>query len=131
MKVLVDTDVLIALAKNDDANHSRAIALFKKHRKALLYVSALCIPEAATVLSYKVSNQAAGKFLRDIRARQIHEISLSQSLTALSDSIFLAQRSKGISWIDCCNVALMQLESLDAIASFDRFYRQQNLQILV
>lgn len=130
MKILLDTDVLIALVKADDSNHNRVIKLFKKHNKAGLFISQLCIAEAATVLSYRLSQNAARLFLENIRKRNIQELLPSLESIRSTDKIFLSQSANGTSWIDCHNVTLMQLEKLDAIASFDKFYSKFKFTII-
>lgn len=62
MRVLVDADFLVALAKEDDTNHRSAISRTRILDDALVFVSPFTIPEAATVLSYKVSQKEAKKF---------------------------------------------------------------------
>ncbi len=130
MRLLVDTDMLIALSKADDSNHRKAVSLFKKHRKSSVFVTPFIIPEAATVLSYRVSQVAAKAFLKAIRLRHIEEVSYSAQLMSRADSVFLAEKSGAVSWIDCANVAAMLVESFDAIASFDKFYRKFGFPIL-
>jgi predicted nucleic acid-binding protein len=39
MRVLVDTDFLIALIKEDDKNHSKAVSKLKGLKEALIFVT--------------------------------------------------------------------------------------------
>lgn len=130
MKLLLDSDIIVALVKEDDSNHKRAIALFKKYKKASLYISQFCIPEVSTVLSYRLSQHAAAEFLKSARKRELNEIFINKEISLLADSIFISQKNKGTSWIDCCNVALMKRESFDALASFDKFYSKQGFKVI-
>jgi len=124
MKVLVDADALVALAKEDDTNHSKAVKIAQRLQKTSLYITPLTIPEAATVLSYRVSQKAAQEFLKEARKRKLIEIPLTVSLSCLADEIFLKQSKKGTSWVDCLNVATLQSNQLDSIFSFDKFYQK-------
>lgn len=130
MKVLVDADALIALAKSDDTNHEKAVVVASKLSEATLYVAPLTIPEAATILSYRVSQQAAKKFLVEARRRKLIEMDVDASVIKGADEVFLAQKRKGISWIDCMNVALYKANKLDGIFSFDRFYKKMGLKLI-
>lgn len=130
MKLLLDSDILVALAKKDDSNHQKAIGIFRKNSKATLFISQFCIPEVATVLSYRLSQQAATEFLKSVRKRELNEIQIDKEIRNLTDSIFTSQKSNGISWIDCCNVALMRSISFDALVSFDKFYFKQNIRVI-
>lgn len=124
MKILVDANALVALAKEDDTNHQKAIKVATSLKRATLYVSPFTIPEAATVLSYRVSQKAAKEFLKEARKRKLVELKITPQISQLADEIFLKQRKKGISWIDCLNVALIKTYKLSGIFSFDKFYKK-------
>lgn len=132
MKILVDADALVALAKEDDANHRKAVKIAQRLKKETLYVTPLTIPEAATVLSYRVSQKAAQRFLKEARQRRLIELPMMTQASLLADEIFLKQNKKGTSWIDCLNVAMAQIHNLEGIFSFDRFYQKfgKNLSFL-
>jgi predicted nucleic acid-binding protein len=127
MKILVDADALVALAKDDDTNHNRAVKIAKALKRETLYVTPLTIPEAATVLSYRVSQKSAQQFLKETRQRRLIELPLMTQASLLADEIFLKQNKKGISWIDCLNVAMIKIHNLDGIFSFDSFYQKFGL----
>jgi len=121
MQLLIDTDFLIALVKEDDKNHLRSIDKLKSLKDALIFITPFTIPETVTVLSYKVSQQAAKKFLKETREKFI-ELPLNEEIIGLADKIFLAQNKKGISWIDCLNAAIVKYYKLEGILSYDKFY---------
>jgi len=125
MKILIDADFLIALVKEDDINHNRAVKKAKLFEEALLFITPFCIPEAATVLSYKVSHKTAKEFLRETRKRRFIEVYLDKKITELADGIFLSQNKKGTSWVDCLNIAVVEFYQLDGILSFDKFYKER------
>lgn len=130
MKILVDADALVALAKEDDTNHQKAVKIAQNLQKATLYITSLTIPEATTVLSYCVSQKAAREFLKEARKRNLVEIPLTASFSQLADEIFLQQGRKRTSWIDCLNVAVIQTHQLDGIFSFDKFYQKFKIKLL-
>ena len=130
MRILVDTDVLIALTKRDDSNHDKALKLFSRWKRAEVFLSPFAIPEAVTVLSHRVSQESAIKFLRGIRTKQISQFPYSSELQLRTEKLFLEQKNQRTSWADCCNIALMQSEELDFLASFDRFYQRFKFKVL-
>jgi predicted nucleic acid-binding protein len=128
MKILVDTDFLIALIKIDDKNHLKAIDKVQKIKEATVFITPFTIPETVTVLSYKVSHTAAKNFLKVAR-NKFSELPLNEEIIASADKIFLSQNKKGTSWIDCLNVALIKYYKLDGILSFDKFYLRLDINV--
>jgi predicted nucleic acid-binding protein len=127
MKILVDADALVALAKIDDTNHKKAFQIAQKIKNASLYITPFTIPEAVTVLSYTTSQKAAILFLKEARKKKIIELSINQEIIFLTDELFFQQSKKGTSWIDCLNVVMVKFYHLDKIFSFDKFYKKFNL----
>jgi len=121
MEFLVDADFLIALVKEDDKNHLRSINKLRGLEDALIFITPFTIPETVTVLSYRVSQKAAKKFLKEAREKFI-ELPLNKKIICLADKIFLTQNKKGTSWIDCLNAAVVKYYRLKGILSYDRFY---------
>ncbi len=129
MNLLIDADALVALSKIDDSNHARALKIAKKIKSASLFASPLAIPEAASVISHRVSQKMASAFLKEAKKKKITVIPLSSELEKLADEIFIAQNKKGTSWPDCLNLAIAQKYGIETIFSFDKIYPRNNLQI--
>lgn len=129
-KLLVDADALVALAKSDDTNHKKALALVRKLKSPSFYISPYAIPEAVTVLSYHVSQTAAKAFLKRVREKNLKQLPSTHAIELETDIVFQSQNKKGTSWFDCFNVALMHNHSLDFIFSFDKFYKKVGLKML-
>lgn len=129
MRILADADFLVALAKKDDINHQEAVSKAKILKEDTIFITPFTIPEAATVLSYKVSQKEAKKFLAQIRRTGIIEVFLDQKIISSADKIFLSQNKKGTSWIDCLNVSIVNFYKLDGILSFDKFYKKLNIKM--
>jgi len=129
-KILVDADALVALAKPDDSNHKKAFKIAKKIRNNILFITPFTIPEASTVISYRVSQRAAKIFLMAARKRNLVELALNSEAIKSADEIFLSQKRKGTSWIDCLNTAMVKINSLDGIFSFDKFYSRVGIKLI-
>jgi len=131
--VLVDADALVALAKINDSNHTKAVDLGNKLQKtgAAYCLSPFTVAEAVTVLSYKVSHQAAKKFLKQVRELDIPVFELPENYKELPDNWFFKQTKKGISYFDCYNMALLDRyeEQLAAIFSFDLIYKRNGFTL--
>jgi len=128
MQLLIDTDFLIALIKEDDKNHLRSVNKLRVLKDALIFITPFTIPETVTVLSYKVSQKSAQKFLKEAREKFI-ELPLNEEVIASTDKIFLTQNKKGISWIDCLNVAIVKYYKLEGILSYDKFYSRVGIKL--
>lgn len=129
-KILLDADVLVAIAKIDDVNHDKAVTLIQKIEKEQVCLSLFTVPEVVTVLSYRVSAQAAHDFLLLIRELQYEELEVSFDVAKRTDELFLKHVHKRVSWFDCCNIALCQKHNIDAICSFDKFYKKQGIAVI-
>lgn len=133
LDVLLDADALIALAKQDDSNHERAVRINDElQKRGVSYMlSPFTVAEAATVLSYKVSHQAAKNFLKQIRKLDIPSIDFKEEQIKLADSWFNNQSKKGISYFDCFNMALLERykKQIEAIFSFDSIYKKNGFKI--
>ncbi len=128
-KILVDTDFLFALVIESDAHHTAAIEKIQKYEKEHLFITSFTIPEAVTVISHKVSQEQARKFLKQARESKFTVIDLEEKFMIKTDEIFIAQKKKGTSWADCLNVAAILTYRLDGILSFDRFYKQVGISV--
>ena len=121
MKILVDADALVAIAKINDSNHRKALEIASWHKKDILRISPDAIGEAVTVLSNKVSYQIACDFLVNIRKSNLIELAVNKGIVSIADEVFLKQMKKHTSWFDCLNVALYRYYHMEAIFSFDLF----------
>lgn len=129
-KILIDTDILVAIVKEDDTNHNKALYLAEKLKGVTICISPFTIPEAATVISYKINQKQANYFLEKARQRNFLNLMLDDDTVKLADKIFFSQGKKGTSWFDCCNAAFVKINDLDGIFSFDKFYKRLGIRII-
>lgn len=131
--VLVDADALVALTKSDDPNHPKALRIGELLQKigCNWYVSPYTIGEVVTVISYKISQLAAKKVLKELRKLNLNELTLKNEHVGLADKWFLKQSKKGTSYFDCYNMALLERykKQLGAIFSFDSVYKRNGFNI--
>ncbi|MBU1127153.1 PIN domain-containing protein [Patescibacteria group bacterium] len=131
--ILVDADALVALIKTNDSNHKKALEINDKLQKkgTTYYLSPFTTAEVTTVLSYKVSQQAAKSFLKEIRKLDLPILKLEEKHSSLADKWFLKQNKKGVSYFDCYNMALLERykAQITAIFSFDAIYKKNGFKL--
>jgi predicted nucleic acid-binding protein len=134
MKILVDADALIAIMKHDDSNHTVALDHLERLSKleVIFLTTNYVISEVITVLSQRVTHATAIQFIKIIRSTDspftIHWI--DETVEDKAIAIFAEQTSKNVSLVDCTNMALMQLENIDQIFSFDAVYRKNGIMMV-
>lgn len=129
-RILLDADALVALALVGDTNREKAINIVDSFEDDEMVVTQFTIPEVVTVLSKKATQRIANDFLIFLRQKNYFEFGVDQFNKKMADEIFLKQNKKGTSWIDCFNAAVYRLEKLDAIFSFDRFYKRVGAKVI-
>lgn len=122
MKLLVDSDFLVALYKPDDSNNKKSKKIFKKIERFELYAINIVFQESTTVISKRMGMTHARKFFDSINRLINTKIDVDSYLEEESWKIFLKQTKKGTSFVDCANLAVIQRYKLDGILSFDDFY---------
>lgn len=134
MRVVLDSDFLVGLLVEDDANHekSKAIAawIFNDDNVWVCVLDGV-IQETATVLSYKINHQAAVMFLDKVKKLPVIEVKLNDMIKERAWRIFKkSQKKKGVSFVDCANLAVVELYELEGVVSFDKFYpKDKRIQV--
>lgn len=123
-KVLLDSDVLVALFKPDDNNKILAKVGIQQLQDSYIYVTPLTIRESATVLSHKVNQKTAANFLEKLNRYKFYELPWDVQTIKLADQIFVEQSKNRTSWPDCLNVATVKVHKLDGVFSFDKLYKR-------
>lgn len=128
-KIVLDSNVLVALYKLDDSTHKKAKEITRRlHDQGDIFmILNLVAQETATVISMKVGQKEAKDFYLKRDRVVDQEIVLDDSLEKLAWNIFLKQNKKGTSFIDCANLAVLERYKLDGILSFDKFYPKKIL----
>lgn len=124
MKILVDSDFLVGLFRDEDAHHDNTLVILKKEIKEGngLFVSNLVLFETATVLAHRVNMEAVRLFYDKLPKLRLKRIGIDERIESLSWEILLKQTKKGCSFVDCANLATIEIYKFDGILSFDKFY---------
>lgn len=123
-KYLIDSDFIIACIHSNESNHKAALKKFSLLSDSFLYVSHYVPIEVTTVLSHNYSQKFAIEFLKGISHSFIILDSCTPDLVQDTHEFFYKQTRKNISWIDCHNAVCMNHFKMNAILSFDSFYRK-------
>lgn len=120
--IFIDTNVLVAYAVADDANHTRAVHVFERIIKGEFgraFTSDYIFDETATViLARSTISKAiqAGELIR-----KFTEILLvNKDAFDAAWKLFKEQKSSRLSFTDCTAIVLMEQEGIQNIATFDR-----------
>lgn len=124
--ILVDTDVLVAGVKDDDAHHSRVKDIFHalERRPVIFLTSNYVFSEALTVVSQRINHETAITLGKTIQSPQspFQMKWITEELAERAFKIFMQQTSKNVSFVDCTNMALLDYFKMDYIFSFDQAY---------
>lgn len=126
IKVVLDSDFLIALFLGDQPNHYKAQQIFESIKSGQLYVINLVHYELATVISYKFSHHLAVQVLNDMNNLPIKFVEIDRSMEDDIWSEFFQHKKKRVSFVDCANLVIAQKGKMK-IASFDKFYPKEIL----
>ncbi len=130
-KVLLDADALVAAANVEDSNHHTAtifLSYIETHRYKK-YMSNLVIYEIANVLSIRASQKLAVQFLDSIFTSDIEIIYIDEAHTHAAVQKFKTYAKKNVSFVDCCNLTLIEEYQIEKIFSFDKFYKDKLFKI--
>jgi uncharacterized protein len=132
--VFVDADAFVAIAREDDTNHERALSLLSAlSAKSLQFVTSNYVfSESVTVISQRVNHQAATAFINQIKAPEspFQVYYVDEAIEDMAVVIFRGQTSKNVSFVDCTNMALVERHEIDYIFSFDKVYRHNRLRTI-
>ncbi len=129
-RLLVDSDIFFSLLVKTDANHRRATLLNKQliSKGQKFFTVNLVVFETATVLSHKISQQAACLFLENMTSGKMEVLRIDEVLEKEALKIFTHQNKKNTSFVDCANMVIMKRYKLPKIFSFDRIYKRNGLE---
>lgn len=128
-KVIIDSNVFIAVFLVEDSLHGRAVQLVSqlKRQGTVFFTINLVLHESATVLSMRRGMTSARTFYASVHDFVDQIVPFDESVEQESWKIFLSQTKKGTSFVDCAILASAHHYKIDKIVSFDRFYPKELL----
>ena len=129
-KVLLDSDAVIALVKEDDASHEPAVKLFKKYKEIEIFIADTTLSESVTTLGRRVSRETSYLCLDFLRQSSFIIVFIDEKIIESAEQYYRQQTSVKNTFVDCINMAVAKAYHLDAIFSFDKGYSQNGFKLL-
>mgnify|MGYP001606151358 CR=1 FL=1 len=133
MKAFIDSSFYISLIRSDDQNHKRALQTIDtfKNEAVIFFTSQFVVDEVATVLSMRVSKTVSVQFLKETTQEDFPIIlPLDFFLQEEGRKLFMKQKDKNISMIDCYSAIQMRHQGIRKCFTFDRQFKKMGFEIL-
>lgn len=124
-KLFLDTSFLVAYYNVDDENHSRAEALMRRIIKDTypVVISDYIFGECCTVLLVRLKDLKKTvlicELLKDTDLLKVDDFCFTHAF-----ELFKEQKGTKLSFTDCSTLALMQMNSIKKIITFDEDFRK-------
>lgn len=125
--VFIDSNIFIAELNKDDSLHDRAKAILRNIEKQNLsaITSNFIVNEVITVLSQRVSKTTAITFANFIYDSDtaVDIMTISRNIEIKAIDYLKNLKSKNISFCDCATLAVLDLFTIDNLATFDKDFK--------
>lgn len=132
LKVLFDSDGVIAMAKPDDPSHQRSQEIFDflAHNQSQFFIASTTLAEVLTTLQRRFGDKkTAENSYEDLVAGKIEVVTIGADLIKDAYQYYKESKSKKNTIFDAINIAVMKSLSLDAIFSFDGWYEKHKIRL--
>jgi len=131
MRILVDTNIFIALKDSKDPIHKKALLVKNKiPKKASIVVTSQIISETITILAKKLGKKLAIDFANDLKEFEI--IYITEDVVYKALKLFYRIKSKNASFADCTSIVIAKDKKykIGATFTFDKHFKQQKVKLL-
>ena len=130
-KVLLDTDGIIGFVRVKDLSHFQAQMLMEKlvQSQGQFLVAATTVTEAVTTLRRKFSEPKLALGVLESAIKNWEIISIDTLLISEAQKYYLSSHSKKNTLFDAINIAVVKKYKLDAIFSFDSWYKKHGVKL--
>lgn len=130
--IFVDASAFIALVVSSDTNHAKAVDCASRIEKegAILVTTSMVIAEVLTVLAMRIDKQLALACGEKVRAGGITIVHVNDDIFERAWRIFVHEKSKNVSFVDCLSFALIALQHIPAAFSFDHDFRHRDFSLI-
>lgn len=119
-RIVVDSNYYLALVNPLDSLHQNAVNITHQIEKKQAVISDYIFSEITTVISQKISKQAAVELGSSLLNNPLIQMTtINHSLFLASWKIFLKLKQKNLSFVDCSILALMKQLNIKQLLSFD------------
>ena len=132
--LFVDSDAFIALARVDDSSHDKALKILDmlKQDQYTFITSNYVFSEVVTVLSLRLGRETAVTFIEHMKSTTSGYSMqwINEQIEQKAIEIFIKQASKNVSFVDCTNMAIMKMNDITTIFSFDTVYHRNGFTLV-
>ncbi len=125
--IFVDANIFVALLNKRDASHAKALTLWKEfeHSKQELITSNFVLSEAITVLSMRAGKQIALSFADTVyhKTSVLRVLRVNEEMEQRALFYLKSFKSKNVSFCDCVTFAILELQEIKSIATFDKDFK--------
>ena len=128
----MDTSAYFALLDTDDANHQQARTLSARliAESWRLFTTSFVLAETHALLSNRLSQQIATRFLRDMEHSPTTLLWVTPRDVERARAIIYQYDDKDFSLTDAASFAVMERLRIPAAFTFDRHFAQYGLTVL-
>lgn len=132
LRILLDSDALIAMVERSDALHEKATKIFEvlTARNTRLFITSTTIAEVITTLQRKYGHRSAADDLYErFLTHWVEVVSVNRDLIVSAHAYYTSSGSKQNTIFDAINIAVLKDYHFDAIFSFDQWYVKQGVRM--
>lgn len=125
-KILIDSDIFVALANKDDSGHAWSKKMMRKigGGNFLVYLTSFSYGEVLTVVSQKLGHKASLLVADEIEKGDFVLLDVDEKLRKEGLKWFAKQTSKNSRFTDCVNMAVMEKYGIKRVFSRDVHYKK-------
>ena len=124
-KILIDSDIFVALANREDSGHMWSKKMMKKMGDDFfIYLTNFSYGEILTVASQKLGHDVALVLAKQIEKGNFVMIDVDEKLRKKGLEWFAKQTSKNSRFTDCVNMAVMEKYGIKRVFSRDGHYKK-------
>ena len=128
--VFIDTSAFIALTATADANHARAVKIASRLEQGTFITTDMVIAEALTVMAMRLDKKLALAFGERVRRGGVQIIHTDDDIFERAWQIFVKEKNKNVSFVDCLSFAVIASRRIPAAFSFDHDFRNRGFEVL-
>lgn len=133
LRIFLDSDAIIASILEDDSLHSKSLEGFAALAKTGtdFYITATTVAEIVVGLHRKFNQRSkALTFLEKAVSEWVKIVAVDRELLNQARRILASSQSKKNTIFDAINVAAVKKYQLDAIFSFDKWYKTRGIKAI-
>lgn len=130
--IFIDTSAIFALYNVSDPHHTKALSVANiiKEGNNRQITTNLVISEALTIISMRLSKQAAIQFGTTISSSSYECIFITENLRNKAWEIFQKVKNKDVSFADCTSFAVMEHLGIKQAFSFDVDFKKYGFELV-